>query len=137
MGCGFLLVALLGSAWTTFVGIIGIGVGVEEGPHVLAYLGTVAILCVVITTTIALSRRFKRAAGVAFLTGGVIAFAALTRFAILFAGDEGDFALEAYIVALGGPVLMLLPGALSIPATLNKRRLGETTRDSVDEDEDA
>ena len=140
MGFGFLLVALLGSAWTTLIGILGIEVGVDEGPRVLAYLGTVAVSCAVIAAALGFSRRFKRAADVAFLTAGVLALAALTTFAILFGRDvrdENASALEAYIVALGGPVLMALAGALSIHARLNERKKREqTTRNSEGEHED-
>jgi hypothetical protein len=142
MGFGFLVVALLGSAWTTLIGIAGIAAGVDEGPHVLAYFGAVAALCAVIATAIAFSRGFKRAADVAFLTAGALAFAALTAFAILLGRDVRDvdgvaLPIEAYIKALGGPVLMVLPGALSIHARLNERKKqGQTTRDSVEHQDD-
>ena len=106
------------------VGIVGIEVGSDEGPRVLLYLGAAAVLCAVIAAALVFSRRFKRAADIAFLTAGFLALAALIPFAILFAGDSSGFEPEAYIMVLGGPALMVLPGALSIRARLTERKKG-------------
>lgn len=120
MGFGYLSVALLGSVWTTFIGIAAIESGTDEGQHLLLYGGAVAVSCAVIATAFAFSPRVKRVTDIAFLIAGIVALGALTTLAVPMGRDESGFAPEAYIVALGGPVLMMLPGVLSIHGRRHK-----------------
>jgi hypothetical protein len=130
MGFGFLLVALLGSASTTLISVMMIGEGLDEGPLLLSYVAAVAVLCGVGAAALALSRRFKRMTGAVFLGAGVLALGAVIAATIIVQNGVGGLPLEAYLRALAGPVLMILPGALDVRVTLRAERQGRDTPES-------
>ena len=136
MGFGFLVVALLGSAGTTLISVMMIAEGLDEGPLLLSYIAAVALLCGVGAAALALSRRFKRTAGAVFLGGGVVALGTLIAATIVVQNELGGLPLEAYLRALGGPVLMMLAGALDVRVTLRAERQGQDAPKSPRQQED-
>jgi hypothetical protein len=80
-------------------------------------LAGIAVVVAVAAAAVALSP-LKRAASAVFLVGGVAAFVALAVLAVLLETEFTDMVLESYLRILVGPVLMIVPGVLSVRTAL-------------------
>jgi hypothetical protein len=111
MSMGGLLAALLGGAVTTSIGGIVCADGLQNGTLSFV-LAALVFLSGLAGIALAFLARRKRAASVALLGVGVLAFVLLALLLVSTTITDGDFVLGAYLRFLWPPLLMIIPGAL-------------------------